>query len=440
MRKRHDAINHKIRLLRTEKQLTLRQLAERTGVSHSTINRIEQGIVEPSESALLALEKALGFHHVTHREDVERYNHHRLRLYRHIIYVNYEAAQAALDALLAHRKTYESSDCFIDFYLMMFMAVTHLRVHLDWHDELYRKLTVLSKAFNRPQQSLFLLESGIYWSFFKDNRHRGKEAVEAHFAITTSENERAIGEYTLGAMNLNDYRCFKRGVMYLDAAQQRFQSHNNFVRVMMTKAMKQILYIYMNRFDAFVELNKQTRYFSEIKGIEIIYRSSMKSLARYYLVRGEYKAAADTLDRFLDANEADYYLLKGYALFRLERFVEALAVIREAREASLYDAHDLSASGLSAMEKRITQGSTDEALLAMQAYLDKAFEVRDYMSIRLGFKMIAPELEAWRQYKALHQYADRLLEAVKNIVGKDEAHETRSTRTDVSNDHASRAD
>lgn len=418
------AINHRIRLLRTEKQLTLRQLAERSGVSHSTINRIEQGLVTPSEGALLALEKALDFHHVTHIDDVERYHQYRQRLYRHIIYVNYEAAEAAFDNLMAHQKTYESSDVFVDFYLMAFMATMHLRVRLDWYEALFQKLMVLKPAFSRAQKSLFLLESGIYWTFFKNNKDKGREAIEEHLTLTSSENERAIAEYILGSMDLSDYRYFKRGVTYFDAAQRRFQTQNNFVRVMTTKAMKQILYIYMNRFQAFLEMNKQTRYFSEIKGDMRIYRSSMKSLARYHIVRGEYARGAATLDQFVDPLEADYYLLKSYAYMLSERFVEALAVIKEARKASVLKGDRLVSLGLDAIEKRINHGSGDSTILAMKTYLDEAFNRKDYMSMRIGFKMIELELEARRRYKELYHYTDRLLEAVKRIVGKEGSDET----------------
>jgi transcriptional regulator with XRE-family HTH domain len=56
------AIGSRIRDLRSEKSMTLKQLAERTGVSPSMLSLVERGKTSPSIGTLVAISYALGIH------------------------------------------------------------------------------------------------------------------------------------------------------------------------------------------------------------------------------------------------------------------------------------------------------------------------------------------------------------------------------------------
>jgi transcriptional regulator with XRE-family HTH domain len=56
------AIGSRIRDLRSEKRMTLKKLAERTGVSPSMLSLVERGKTSPSIGTLVAISSALGIH------------------------------------------------------------------------------------------------------------------------------------------------------------------------------------------------------------------------------------------------------------------------------------------------------------------------------------------------------------------------------------------
>ena len=57
-------VGEKIRKLRKEKKLTLKDIAEATGLSIGYISQLERGAVEPSLSSLRKVSEFLGFHRI----------------------------------------------------------------------------------------------------------------------------------------------------------------------------------------------------------------------------------------------------------------------------------------------------------------------------------------------------------------------------------------
>lgn len=60
MNETRKRIGEKLKTLRTEQNLSVRQLAEKTGVNISNISRIETGKISPTVDVLDRLAKALG--------------------------------------------------------------------------------------------------------------------------------------------------------------------------------------------------------------------------------------------------------------------------------------------------------------------------------------------------------------------------------------------
>jgi putative transcriptional regulator len=56
----HDELANRLRELRTKRNLTQAELAERIGVSRKTINTVENGIFIPSTVLALRIARALG--------------------------------------------------------------------------------------------------------------------------------------------------------------------------------------------------------------------------------------------------------------------------------------------------------------------------------------------------------------------------------------------
>ena len=55
-------VPHFLRQWRQERQLTQQQLADRTGTTHGTISRIENGVIELSDYTIVRFARALSIH------------------------------------------------------------------------------------------------------------------------------------------------------------------------------------------------------------------------------------------------------------------------------------------------------------------------------------------------------------------------------------------
>ena len=416
-------LNYKIRLTRIQKRLTLRELADITSLSHGYINRIEQGLLTPSEETLNVLQEALGFQYQTNLEAYDRFYEVYEQLYRCLLYVHYNKAEKLVSELLEHRDIHENSACFIDYYLILFSALQHLPTYPELNEDLHEKLKILLPVFSYEQKALFLLESGIYSFYQENNSALALEQLALHAAFSNDSNQLGLNYYVTGFIYSLDYRKYKDSLKAYSKAQNYFQDQNNFIRVMYVKSNKQTLCIDMHRYEEFIETNQETMRYAEFKGLVSIYKTSMKNLGKYYIARGEYAEALDIFSHYNDPSEGDYYFLKAYTLYNLGYSVEALAICDTFKKTPINDRDGLYALGMDCIEALIKGDDSKRVNVLLQQFIDRGFEIKYYFFIRIAFKLIKNALPAARQYKEAYIYAHRVLEAIKHICGKEDIYE-----------------
>ncbi len=416
-------LGRKIQMERDNRGWTLRELAAKTQLSHSYINRIEQGRLTPSEEALESLKSALNFTYKTSCDCQMPFQELARQLHRNLLYGNYIQAVNIGEKIYARREEFEQCPCYASYYLYMLACTQHTRKFRELRQPYYEKLNKIENIFEGDEKALYMFEKGLYFYYVHNDRQQAITILKAVESLTQDENLIAFANFFLGTLYSQDYRYYRHSLEAFDYAQRLYQNQNNFIRVMHTKSNKQMLYIYLNRFEDFEQINAETINYAKIKGEVVMYIVSLKNRAKYFIARREPEKALEVLNRYTDEQSAEDYFYKIYALYRLGIHVQALHTIQVFDKLDLSGRNIIYRYGSDAIKHAITQGD-DEALIdRLKLFADKAFEHKEFMLIRIAFKLVSENLKNHRRYKEAYDYSNTLLEVVKEIIGKDVHHE-----------------
>lgn len=410
----HEAFRYKVKLRRIELALTIRDLANKTQLSHSTITRIEQGLIEPSDLVVDKLKKALAFEFDTCETRLNQYEEAYHQVIEDMIYVRYQPIHPGIEALIKDKHIYENCICFHKFYLMMFMYTQHHRQYKAFEDDLFNKLMILEPLFTEHDHELLLIQFGSY-HINKGFRLKALDYLNKQISISKDRHLLAFSHNIKAIIHSEHYLEYKKALSSLKIASEIFQEANNFQRLMQTKIFTQRIYIYMNRFDDFSKLYNHTNRYAQIKGTPFILERSKQNLARYYLATKQYQEALDILNTY-KVEYGEYYAFKIYALFQLKYGVEAMHLIQKARHDMYDDRYGQYKLCMDAIEHALTLGRDEGYLDKLKEFADSTLNRGDFMFAKMAIKLYTEALEEKRLYKEAYLYSDKLLRAMRAII------------------------
>ncbi len=410
----------KIRTQRIIQNYTLRDLAKITGLSHGYINKIEQGMTTLTKSSLIAMQKALDFSWDTSESLSTDFSSTRNKLYKHLVYAEYNMAHEHANKLYNNRERYLNSPIFIDYYLIMIMYIQHAYRLLHLRETYIDILTVLEKDLTPYQYEFYSLQMSMYYHYARHDVDEALLYLKQQQEIATKHDLLAINYFVTGKVYGSHYKTFKQSTDYLDKAHVLFQEQNNFIRLMHVKTVKQSLLVYLQRSTEFLQLNRETTNYAKIKGEPIMRKESLKIRAFYYMMQEQFEESLRVLNQFEDSHAGDYYFIKSYVLYRLAYHVEALHVIQSFKHVNPIDRHGLYALGLEVIEHSINNPKDDKFFSLVKTFADKAITQGNYGMIRVSYYFISREFESLRRYKECFEYSHKLLRIIQTIVGREE--------------------
>ncbi|MFP4287168.1 MAG: helix-turn-helix domain-containing protein [Candidatus Izemoplasmataceae bacterium] len=410
----YETFRFKVKLRRLELSLTIRDLAKKTGLSHSTITRIEQGLIEPNDEMVLSLKKALAISFEACETCLNDFDQQYHQVIEDIMYVRYEPTHPTIEAMIKEYHLYEDCVCFYKFYLMLFMYTQHLRQYKALEDDLFNKLQILEPLFKDSDYELLLIQFGGYY-INKGQRKKALEYLSKHLNLSTDKHLFAFSHNIKAIIHSEHYLEYKLALNSLAIASEIFQEVNNFPRLMQTKIFTQRIYIYMNRFDDFLKLYNHTNRYAQIKGTPFILERSKQNLARYYLATKQYQEALDILNSY-KSDLGEYYAFKIYALFQLKYGVEAMHLIQKAKTDMYDDRYGQYKLCMLAIEHALTLGRDEGYLTKLKNFADSTLDRGDFMFAKMAIKLYTEALEDKRLYKEAYTYADKLLQAMRAII------------------------
>ena len=404
----------KVRLLRMERNLTVRALAKKMNVSQSYITRLEQGLLFPVDEMMDRFKQVLQFEFDFCATSEAMFKGQFKKVYEDILYVRLEQTHPVIEALYDKRHMYENSQCFYQYYLLIFMYTQHFRKYLEIEEDLFNKLKIIEELFTDEEKELLYVEFGAYY-LNKGDRTLSFEYLNKQLSFAQNEHLIGFNYHIQGIIHSENFHEYNVALKAFEKAAYIFQRVNNFTRLMQTKIILQRIYIYMNRFDDFMELYNETNRYAIIKNIPFLSERSKQNMARYHLAHRNYKEALDILNSY-KSEFGEYYCFKAYVLFQLTYGIEALHIIKTAKNDFFDDRYGHYHLALRAIEHALVHGKDETYLNYLKQFADSTLEQGDFMLVRMAIKLYTEALEEKRLYKEAFIYSDKLLEALRTIM------------------------
>lgn len=398
---------------RIKQGLTLRQLARKTGVSFSNINRIEKGLVNPKKESLDTILKVLKIHY---RNNVlaEKVMHHTLQdLYQKILYVDYDKAKILAGNILKQESNYLASPLFIDYLIVMLIYAQHTQDKKVSKTLFYKACEDLEPFMNEWQKEHFFMEKGLHL-YFNDDRQGAYEHFTKDINKISDKQIVAMCYYVMGAIFTEDYRRYNEALYYLDLSKEIFEQYANYKRSNRAKAIKQTVYIYTHRFTQFIKLAEETFNYAKTYDVKDLYAYTQLNMARYHIIREEYAEAIDYLES-VKFSDPSFMFLKVYSYFVSQRHMEALHLINDKFEQNKRQYSPIHQYSIEAIHNALLHNDSDVAINKMRQAVEEAFSQSNYLMIQLLVKQFVSMLEARRKYKEALSVSEKLYKVMRKI-------------------------
>jgi len=399
---------------RLKQGLTLRHLARKTGVSFSNINRIEQGLVNPKKESLEKLMQAL---HIKYRNNAlaeKTMSDEITKMYHAILFVNYNEAKVIARSLKKHEENYMASPKFIDYLLVFFMYAQHVKDDDFSKDSYYQQCELLEPVMNDDQRDHFYLEKGLYL-YLSNKREEALNYLLEHVEEIKHEQVKAQCFYLIGGIYKDDYRHYNDALKYLNDATMIFEKYTNYNRSNRAKAIIQTVYVYTHRFDQFEILAKETFDYAKNYNIDDLFAYTTLNMARYYIMKEDYKHALDYLDS-INFNDPSFQFLKMYSYYVSSRTMEALHLVQSVLSEKRLEYPTIFRFSFNALEYALVHGENDHYVELMRSALNEAFNRHDFLMTQLLVKLFVKVLETKRKYKEALNVTEKLYDVMRKII------------------------
>lgn len=338
---------------------------------------------------------------------IEKFETLRSMLYHGILYDDFNRMGKAFSSLLEDAYFFERSEIYPDYYLwMLFGAFTADQpVYVE---RFYQAVNTLS-PFYMGQERFPVYSSiiGIY-HYFNDEEKDAIAYLDRALEKLGDKHLRALVLHMKAKLLIDDYRNFHKTLAILNESIDTFESYANLIRSHKSKALKQIILVYLHRFEEFEALHASTIEYAKRSGLYDIYLFTRMNRARYYLINNDPQNALEVLEQF-HYPASRYYILKLHAYYMLGR--------HEDLEGTYEIAHPLQRKLDIAFTKAIREACStgSSSLKAFKDVVDRAFAKRDFLMISLSTRVYIKALESERCYKKAYEVARRYLGVLQNI-------------------------
>jgi len=397
----------RIYLARHQQKLSLRSLAKRVNLSHGYLHRIEQGIVHPSEETVLKLLDGLNIKFLDHKKKNVYFDNVYEELYNSVLYMESDKTLEIYNTLKKHHDYYVNSTRFVEYNYIRLTVIIDLRIDYEVVDEVFANVRIMEYALNAKDKERLCVLKGIYM-ILKSDLDGAWDYIQGVLPTIEDSHVRARLYYLLGFIITNDYLYYNQALNYFEKSREFFELHMNYTRVHRSKAMQQILYVFLHRFEEFDQSLKDTVHFALRQNNKPLYHFTQVNRVRYHIIQENYKEALEILEHF-EVEIFQYYFYKVYSYFKLQRNVEALNEIKRFRAKQGLLVTNIDEQVISLIEHAIINGMDDKYMERCKALCDLAHKQHDFIVIQISTQLYTEALEARRFYKEAFIYADKFL-------------------------------
>ncbi len=406
-----------MRIHRLKQRLTLRNLAKRTGLSHTLLNRIELGNATVTEDNYGKITDALGvvFLHDPSKNQV--FDRMCDRIHAAIFYAETAKVDTWFSLMEETEDYYLRSLCVLDYLLAKIGAYIHIHERrAERVDEAIEWLSQIVGLMDEDEALLFSLYRGMH-GYLKNDFQQCETAMQTIMEATRDFRYASLADYFLGRAQSETYRINEANASFTQAM-QGFEETTNTRRAVYTRMYIAVnrmkLYEYKKADQAFIDVAR----FAESNDMMWLKETALIYLTIHAMLTGDYQRAIEVAEG-VKYRTLQWYAITGYAYLRLDdkrRLAKTLKDISKA--APMFDRNRLYESAINYL--RIHDNKTvhdpDKEEAAIRQFYQAAKASNAFFELELAFELYREHLVSRRRYKDAYGLTREMIDIVQTTM------------------------
>ena len=406
-----------VRLHRTLKNMTLRQLADASGLSHTMLNKIELGQSVVTESTLQSINNA--FSHIFQFDEAVEADFESAKKAVHdaVYQGNLERSLELMKTIDAQKSYHMLAPTMVEYMIIVLAMYSYPR--FGRREEADRYLRVLEKASSLmtiKQRQYFYLYIGAFHYYNRDYE-RALNYIDTAFELRETTSHAALFNYSR-AMASSELYKIHRADMHFKAALRGYEKSNTVKRVMACR-----LFLAVNR----IKIYDYKPFFSELPYVisyaEQTMNYQLKNTALHYkmiirVLQNNYKDAIAVAKQVDNKNEAFYFYYAYAALLINDRPLFNKLIKQAENYGANVENETYTKPGLRFLHA-ISKHAIEDASHYQQVlseYFDVTVKQRDYLRTKIVYAYLNRYFVDTRQYKKAFELTDTMQRIVSQTM------------------------
>ena len=245
-----------VRYKRINLGYSLRDLGNITKISHTLISNFERGIMIPHYDTIKDIFNVLELDFYDDHEILDDFVNVYNKIFKHILYYEYEEAAKIIHEIELDRKIYENSKEVINFTIIRCLFYVLTNTYIEEKDKIIKQYEVVLDFFSENQKQLFYFIKGLNTlnqELYKETRMYFRKALEIgdskidllikeHYVIALSKSNKFVDSRIIADECIREY---EQQTNYIRAMRLRTRIAHDYIRILKFKEAKEIYnYVY----------------------------------------------------------------------------------------------------------------------------------------------------------------------------------------------------
>ena len=406
-----------VRIHRTLKNMTLRQLADIAGLSHTMLNKIELGQSAVTDSSLQRISQALNCKFLYNESIATKFETDKRTIHDAVYQGSLALSIETMERIDTQKDYHMLAPSIVEYMIIVVAMYNYPR--FSKRDIADRYLRVLEKSLplmTLKQQQYFYMYAGAF-HYYSHDLERALTYFETAFEMRETSSRAALINYSRAMVSSELYKVH-RADTYYTLALQGFERSNTMTRAMACRLFKAVNRIKIYDFEPFLyEAPNIIRYAEQTMSRQLR-NSTYHYETIVHVLKAHFAKALDVAEA-VDKKDEELYFYQAYAALRLNRKPRFNKILKHAEQHAITDDNAAYAKpGLTFLHAVSNPQAYENKTyqMALKTYFDVTVLRRDYLRTQLVYEYLNRHLVNTRQYKQAFELCDAMQRIIRQTM------------------------
>lgn len=387
---------------------SLRKLGEITNISHTLISNFERGIMIPHNETIKDIFKVLELEFYDDPEISVRFMKYYNKIFKHMLYYEYEEAAELIHEIEKERHIYENSKEVINFTIIRCLYYVLTNTHKEEKDKILNQYEVILDFFSDKQKQLFYFIRGIdvlNQEFYKEARILFRKALK----IGDHKLDLLINEHYV--MALSKSNKFVDARITAEECIREYEQQTNYIRAMRLRTRIAHDYIKILKFDEAKKVYNYVYDFAKKYKVKNLENRCNTRMAMIAVFEKKFDVAEEYINRVTPVYTKIYYYIKFDIIIHRGNEEELLNYYNSLMKEEWVEKHTKSKNFFKLILMRSNEKYMvkKEYVLLLKEQIEMAFKSDDAEMVEVASKFLLRFYKSERQYKKGLEVSERFL-------------------------------